>query len=308
MEEPSRGCRAVDLRLKRNFRKESSPPAFQTGRGRQMKPSTRVLLLLTLAFGLVPGAGARADQAEPEKPPEVGIAERLGETIPLDAEFYDESGNLVTLKSLITKPTILTFVYFQCPGICTPLLTELSHMVEKMDLEPGKEYQIITISFDHRDTPELAADKKENYLSAIARPVGPESWRFLTGDSLTIRRVTSGAGFYYKRAGNDWIHAGTLIFLSSEGKVTRYIYGIKYLAFDVKMAIYEASSGRVGPTIANILTFCYSYDPEGRRYTFNFLQVSLVVILVLVGIFVLVFIVIPRKKSREREAIHGKSS
>jgi protein SCO1/2 len=286
----------------------TSGGGFPTGfRMKNMKALIRVFTgLLVLGLSL-PGMISGQD-ATTEKPPEVGIEEKLGQTIPLDAEFYDESGNLVALRSLVHKPTILTFVYFSCPGICTPLLTEVSRIVEKMDLEPGKDYQIITISFDHRDTPELAADKKENYLSSIARPVSPEAWRWLTGDSVTIRKVTGGAGFYYKRAGNDWIHTGTLIILSPEGKVTRYIYGIKYLPFDVKMAIYEASNGTVSPTIAKILTFCYSYDPEGRRYTFNVLQVSMVVILLLVGIFVLVFIVIPRKKLREREATHGKSS
>jgi protein SCO1/2 len=231
---------------------------------KNMKAHIRVFTgLLVLGLSL-PGMISGQD-ATTEKPPEVGIEEKLGQTIPLDAEFYDESGNLVALRSLVHKPTILTFVYFSCPGICTPLLTEVSRIVEKMDLEPGKDYQIITISFDHRDTPELAADKKENYLSSIARPVSPEAWRWLTGDSVTIRKVTGGA-------------------------------------------IYEASNGTVSPTIAKILTFCYSYDPEGRRYTFNVLQVSMVVILLLVGIFVLVFIVIPRKKLREREATHGKSS
>jgi protein SCO1 len=272
-----------------------------------MKTRTRIFVcVLFLAFGL-PGRLWTQDTTS-EKPPEVGIAEKLGQTLPLDAEFYDESGNLVPLRSLVNKPTILTFVYFQCPGICTPLLTEVSRIVDKMDLEPGKDYRIITISFDHRDTPELASDKKDNYLSSISRPVSPDAWRWLTGDSVTIRKVTGAAGFYYKRAGNDWIHTGTLIILSPEGKVTRYIYGIQYLPFDVKMALLEASNGTVSPTIAKFLTFCYSYDPQGHRYTFNVLQVSMVVILILVGFFVLLFIVIPRKKLREKEATHGKSS
>lgn len=263
-------------------------------------------LRLTAALALVLVATTLTVAQAPPAAPEIGISEKLGETLPLEKEFYDESGNLVTLRSLITKPTIFTFVYFRCPGICTPLLTELSHMVEKMDIEPGKDYQIISLSFDHRDDPELAADKKESYLSAIARPVPAEAWRFLTGDSLTIRSVTDAAGFYYKRDGNEWIHAGALIIVSPDGKITRYINGIKYLPFDIKMAVYEAGEGRVGPTIAKVLTFCYSYDPESRSYAFNIVRVSMVVILFLVVVFVLIFIVLPRFKNKG--APHGHSS
>lgn len=265
--------------------------------------SSHCALLLALLVGPAAG-GAQGDQPKQE----IGIVEHLGNSLPLDAEVYDESGNLVTLGSLIDKPTVLTFVYFRCPGICTPLLTELSRMVDKIDLVPGTDYRILTLSFDHRDDPELAMDKKENYLDAMSRRVDPSAWRFLTSDSLTIRRITDAAGFYYKRDGNDWIHAGALIFLSPEGKVTRYVYGIQYLPFDVKMALVEASDGRVGPTITRVLAMCYAYDPASRTYAFNYLRVGLVGTLLLVGVFVLVFIVFPRRKKGEREGTHGQPS
>ncbi len=231
--------------------------------------------------------------------PPVGIVEKLGQTIPLDGEFYDESGHLVPIKNLVNKPTIFTFVYYRCPGICSPLLTEVSKIVEKMDLELGKDYQILTVGFDHREKPELAAQKKENYLSSINRPVDPNGWRFLTGDSVNIHRITDGAGFYFMRTGNDYVHAGALIIVSPKGTITRYINGIQYLPFDVKMAVIEASNGKVRPTIAKVLQFCYSYDPEARTYTFNVVRVAGVVIMGLVGIFVLVFIVKPKKKQTE---------
>jgi protein SCO1/2 len=254
---------------------------------------------------LLLGAGARA-QVSTLPPISIGIEEKLGAVVPLDQEVYDEKGNLVTLRSLISKPTILTFVYYRCPGICSPLLTELSKMVEKMDLEPGKDYQIVTISFDHREKPELALEKQENYLSMIERPVSPSAWHFLTADSVGIQRLTASAGFYFQRSGNDWVHAGALIFISPEGKVTRYINGIQYLPFDVKMAIIEASEGRTGPTIAKMLRLCYSYDPEGRTYALNITRIGLVVTLVLVGIFAFVFILNPKKK--KSEVVHGHSS
>ena len=235
-----------------------------------------------------------------QTPPKVGIQEKLGQTIPLDQELYDETGHLVTLKSLVNKPTIFTFVYFRCPGICTPLLNELTKVVDKTDLVLGKDYQIITISFDHRETPDIAAGKKDNYMQLLKKQEDPNGWRFLTGDSAAIQRVTDGAGFYFTRTGNDFIHAGALIVVAPDGKITRYINGIQYLPFDVKMAVYEASTGKVGPTIAKILTFCYSYNPEGRTYSLNFMRISFVAMLGLVGVFVFVFIVRPRKKQPER--------
>jgi protein SCO1/2 len=238
-----------------------------------------------------------ADQVQPK----VGIQEKLGQTMPLDLELYDEAGHLVSLKSLVNKPTIFTFVYFRCPGICTPLLNELTKVVDKTDLVLGKDYQIITISFDSRETPDIAAGKKDSYMQLLKKPEDPNGWRFLTGDSLTIQRVTDGAGFYFTRNGNDFIHAGALIVVSPEGKITRYINGIQYLPFDVKMAVYEATTGKVGPTVAKVLTFCFSYNPEGRTYTLNFMRIALVVTLGCVGVFVMVFIVRPRKKQSERQ-------
>jgi protein SCO1/2 len=236
-------------------------------------------------------------RADEEIPPKVGIVEKLGQTIPLDAEFYDETGQLVTLKSLVNKPTVLTFVYYRCPGICTPLLNELARNVGKVDLQLGKDYQILTVSFDHRETPDIAADKKENYLTVAERSIDPQAWRFLTGDSVNIHRLTNATGFYFMPSpDSNWVHPTALIFLSPEGKITRYINGIQYLPFDIKMAVIEASNGKVGPTIARILQLCYSYDPEGHRYTLNIVRVSGILIMGFVGVFVIVFLIKPRKK------------
>lgn len=261
-------------------------------------------VIAVLVFGLSPAAQA----VESGSPPEVGIAEKLGQTLPMDAEIYDETGNLVPLSSIITRPTIVTFVYYECPGICSPLLTELTRIVQKSDLELGKDYQIVTLSFDHREPPSLAASKRQNYLSAIAKPVNPEGWHFYTADSATIHRITDAAGFYFKRDGKDWIHAACLVILSPSGKVTRYIYGIQYLPFDIKMAIIEASNGKTGPTIAKVLSFCYSYDPEGKTYALNVTRIGLVVILALAALFAFIFIFRPAKKSVERGVRYGNTN
>lgn len=253
-----------------------------------------------IAAVLLLSVGVASARAEEQPAPKVGIQEKLGQTLPLDVELYDEQGQLVTLKDLIHKPTIITFVYYRCPGICSPLLNELSKIVNKLDLEIGKDYQILTISFDHREKPELAAEKKLSYLDLVGKNIDPKGWRFLTADSVTIQRLTNAAGFYFIRSGNDYVHAGALIISSPEGKITRYINGIQYLPFDVKMAVYEASTGTVTPTIAKILTICYSYDPDSHTYTLNVLRLAMVVVIGLVGIFVLVFIVKPKKKQAER--------
>jgi protein SCO1 len=230
----------------------------------------------------------------------IGISEKLGQFIPLDVELYDESGNLVQLKSIINKPTLVAFVYYRCTGICTPLLNDVAKVVEKMDLEIGRDYQILTVSFDYTERPEMASDKKDNYLSGIKKAVDPNGWRFFTGDSVNIHRFTDAMGFYYQQSGKEWIHPTALIAVSPEAKITRYLYGIHQLPLDVKLAVMEASQGHSVPTISKVLNMCYTYDPEGKRYVFNFVHVGGVVIVGLVGLFVVVFIVLPKKK-KERQ-------
>jgi protein SCO1/2 len=247
-----------------------------------------------LAIVLLTASLARADSTSTR--PLIGIGERLGEHIALNATFTDEQGQPVVLRDLVTKPTILTFVYYKCPGICTPLLTDLSKVLDKIDLEPGKDFRVVTISFDASETFDVAADKRGNYLGAMKRKIDPSAWRFLTGDSATIRRVTESAGFYFARQNDEWIHAGALIVLAPDGKVTRYIPGTQFLPFDVKMAVYEASDGKVSPTLARVMKFCFSYDPEGRTYALNVTRIAMVATLGFVALFAAVFLIRPRKR------------
>jgi len=230
-----------------------------------------------------------------DPPPRIGIQERLGEKIETSGTLVDESGLPVQVSALLNKPTIFTFVYFRCPGICTPLLTDLSRVVDRMDLEPGKDYQILSISFDPSETPDIAAAKRDNYMSSLKRRIDPAGWRFLTGDSLQVRALANSAGFYYERQNGEWIHAGALIVVSPSGVITRYINGTQFLPFDVKMSLIEASEGRPTPTTARILQFCYSYDPEGRTYALNVTRIAMVLVLLLVGVFVAVLLRRPRK-------------
>jgi len=249
------------------------------------------IVLLLVSFVCV------ASAIDTTKKIEIGIEEKIGNTIPLNTEFFDEKGNLVSLKDIITKPTIFNFVYYRCPGICSPILTELTSIVNFIDMEIGKDFQIVTISFDEREKFELGAAKKDSYFGLLKKQIPPESWKFLTGDSFAISAVTQAAGFNFKREGNDFIHAGALVVVSPEGKIARYLNGIKYLPFDVKMALTEASTGKTGPTIAKLVAYCYSYNPEGRTYVFNVTRVTGGVILLFAAVFVVYLTVKPRPKA-----------
>jgi protein SCO1/2 len=240
---------------------------------------------------------------EEQKKSEVGFDEKLGGTIPLDLTFFDEYGQSVKLSSLITKPAILNFVYYRCPGLCSPLLKGVSEVIDRLDMEPGKDFEVITIGFDPKESYLTASEKKKNYLESMKRDIPDDSWRFLTGDSSGIAQITDAAGFRYIPQGNDFIHGAAIIAVSPKGKIARYLYGTVFNAFDVKMALTEASEGRTGPTINKIVKLCYSYDPEGRRYVLNITRVAGGGILFLLVVFIAVLSI--RKKTKVRNQDNG---
>ena len=232
---------------------------------------TALALFLTLAGWQVPAAQA---QEAPGVAEGILFDEKLGDILPGDITLRDEAGQPVDLATLVDKPTILSFVYFDCPGVCTPLLNEVADVLGKTDLHPSSQpFQILTVSFEPQDTPQVAAEKRANYLAQLSRPLPPETWRFLTGDASQLDRLTKAAGFHYKKAGFEYVHPGGLILLSPQRKVVRYLYGTEFLPFDFKMGVLEAAKGTVLPTTARILTLCFSYDPQGRTYVFNLLKV-----------------------------------
>ena len=253
-------------------------------------------LLLFVSFPLRAPAATQAVVAE-----EPGINEKLGATIPLDLQLTDESGQQVPLRALIDKPTVLTLNYFRCGGICTAQLSNLVRTLNQIALEPGKDFQVITVSFDPRDTPEIAASKRTNYLRLLQRPVPPLAWRFLTGDAAATGTLAQAVGFSFKQQGDAFIHPGALIILSPQGRITRYMYGITYLPSDLAMAVDEAASGLVRPTISKALSFCYSYDPAGRKYVFNVTRIAGSLTLVVAAIFAAV-VLLTGKRRGERVA------
>lgn len=235
-----------------------------------------------------------------EKNPEVGIVEKLGQTIPLDLTFTNSEGKKVKLSEIINKPTILSFVYYHCPGICSPLTIGLSEVVDKTNLEPGKDYQLITISMDPGETFDKAKTWRDNHISGLDKKIPYDSWQFLVGDTQSVRRITDAVGFYYKYDGKkDFIHAGAIYAIAPDGKIIRYLFGTEFKPFDFKMAILEASKGSPMPTVNKILEYCFSYDPKGRSYVFNFTKVIGTLMLLILGLFFAFLVITSRKRNKK---------
>lgn len=249
-----------------------------------MKSFTKIFVILLLTIASVHGLFAE----DGPKQSEVGVDEKLGSTIPLDLSFLDEYGKPVRLRDLVTKPTIITLVYFRCPGICSPLLNGLATTIDHMDMDAGKDYNIITISFDPKESYQTAAEKKKNYLEEMKKKLPENSWKFLTGDSTSIAKITDAIGFRYQPQGSDYMHSAVITVLSADGKITRYLYGVDFLPLDLKLGIIEASEGKVGPTINKLLKLCYSYDPAGRKYVLNITRIAGSGMVVLIVAFVLI--------------------
>ena len=226
----------------------------------------------------------------------VGIDEKLGDFIPKDAQFINSDGDTVLLGELIKKPTLLAMVYYECPGICAPLLTEMGWLLGKIELKPVEDFQIITISIDHTETHDIAHRWKKNYFDQMKKKEDKSAWTFLTGDSVNIHNVTNALGFYFKKEGEEFAHPGALMAISPEGKISRYLLGIQFNPFDVKMALLDAESGKTNPTVAKVLQFCFSYDPDGRGYSLNVTRISGVIVFLLLGLF-LFGVVLKKKKS-----------
>ena len=211
--------------------------------------------------------------AENTKDLEVGITEHLDQYVPSDIMLTDHNGKLVNLKQLINKPTVLCFVYYRCPGICSPLMNGLAEVIDATGLAFGKDYQAITISFDSRENWELGQKKRLNYLKKL-KGKDPSGWTFLTGDSTNIAKATKALGFGFKMVNNQFIHEGSLIMISPDGKITRYLKGIEYQPFEFKLAVIEASQGKSSPTIINVLKFCYSYDRKTEHYSLDVTRIT----------------------------------
>lgn len=232
---------------------------------------------------------------------EIGIVEHLDEFLPDSISLINENGEQVWLSDLIDKPTVLNFVYYRCPGICSPLMEAVAGVMDKSDLVPGEDYQVLTISFDPSETIDLGVRKKTNYLNLMNNEdkveAAKDGWKFFVSDSASIVRATEATGFKYQKTGNDFLHAASLTIVSPDEKITRYLNGLYFLPFEWKMAIVEASKGQSGPTLNKVLRFCYSYDPDGQTYVLNVTKISATLIMFFAFIFLLYLVIKPKRKA-----------
>ena len=260
----------------------------------------KLLILLLGVFFFYSALHAHVEHEGPKDLPGIGIDQRLGQFVPLDLTFADENGQAVSLRQLIRRPTVLAPVYLHCPNVCSLLLQNLADALNKLPAEPGKEYTVLSISFDETEKPDLALQKKKTYLKMIQKAFPEEAWRFLTGDKENIRKLTDAIGFHFKRVGEDFEHPVTLIILAPDGKIIRYMVGADPLSFDLKMALVEASQGKIGPAISKVVRFCFSYDPKANKLVFNTLKVTGTVTLLFALSFI-VFLFLKGRKQRTQE-------
>ncbi len=201
---------------------------------------------------------------------DVGIDERLGAQLPLGARFVAQDGRAVALGDLLGhgRPVLLSLVYFNCPMLCGLILTGEARAMRETGLRLGKDFDAVTLSFDPTDTPRVAAERQRGYLQAFGDPGADAGWTFLTGQPPDIRAVADAAGFRYAydEASRQYAHPAAIFVLTPEGKVSRYLYGVEFPSKDVRLALVEASQGRVGTSFDRLLLTCFRYDPASRRY------------------------------------------
>jgi len=228
-----------------------------------------ILIAAGASAAAAPAMAQLADQVPPQLE-DVGIEEHLDAEIPMDLEFRDEYGAVVTLGDYFdgTKPVILTLNYYKCPMLCGLQLNGLLDGLIDLDWTPGQDFELVTVSINPLETPALAAEKKQNYMNRYERPSAAKGWHFLTGREPEIRQLAStlGFGYSYDRETGEYAHAAAIFLATPDGRVARYLYGIEYPAKRLRLGLLEASAGEIGTTIDQIILYCFHYDPSSRRY------------------------------------------
>jgi protein SCO1/2 len=237
---------------------------------------------------------------------EIGFDQHLDQALPLDTPFTDEQGREVRLGQYFgSKPVVLAFVYYTCPMLCTQVLNAMTSTLGVLSLDAGKDFDVVLVDFDPRETPEQAAAKKAEQLQRYKRPGADDGWHFLTGSETSIKAVTSAAGFRYAwdEQTRQFAHPTGIIVVTPDGRPARYLFGIEYGPRDVRFALLEASAGRIGSVADSLLLYCYHYDPMTGRYglyIMRTLRVAGVATVLLIATFIIVMV--RREKSAARRA------
>ena len=227
-----------------------------------------------LAGGVAVAQGMAGPVYKPSTPPpqilnNIGIEQNLKQQLPLDLPFKDETGRDVKLADYFgKKPVILSLVYYECPMLCTETLNGMVSAFKVLKFDVGQEFEVVTVSFDARETPALAAEKKKNYLRQYGRPGAEQGWHFLTGPQESIDAVTKAVGFHYAwdQKTQQFAHATALMLLTPDGKLAQYYYGVEFSPRDLRFGIIEASQGKTGTVVDAVLLYCFHYDPRSGKY------------------------------------------
>ncbi len=243
-------------------------------------------LALTLALGSLQAANARYG---PPNVNGIGIDQKLNAQIPLDTVFRDETGASVPLRSFFgSKPVVLAPVYYRCPLLCSQILSGVVAGLRPLSLKPGRDFNVVAISFDPSDTPAEATLKRAHYSHSYSSRAGVNGWHFLVGSQAAIAAVMQSIGFHYRwdPVNKMFIHASGVMVVTPEGRVARYLYGVEYEPKDLKLSLVEASHNRIGSAVDQILLLCYHYDPKTGKYgaiAYGSLEIGAIVILILMA-------------------------
>ena len=265
------------------------------------RPSPTLLLALVLAGACTaalaqqglyggPPEKSRQESGLPEGLRDVGIDQKLGGQVPTDLVFRDEGGRQVRLNEYFwRRPVILALVYYECPMLCNQVLNGLAGSLKSVDFDAGDEFEVVAVSFDPRETPAIAAAKKESYVGRYGRRGSGPGWHFLTGDQESIKALADAVGFRYRwdAATNQFAHASGIMVLGPQGKIARYFYGIDYPPSYLRLGIVEASAGKVGSPVDQLLLYCYHYDPTTGKYgavVLNVLKLFSILFLIVAGV------------------------
>lgn len=227
-------------------------------------------LLITVALLVAVSAAAQNSIFPRTAADKVGIEQRIGAKVPIDLTFLDEDGNEVRLADYMgDKPVVLTPVYYSCPMLCNLVLDGLVNVARELRFDIGEDYEVVSLSFDPEETPEMAKAKKSIYSARYGRDQVDEGWHFLTGNQLEIRQVMDSIGFRYAydEALQEYAHAAVIVVLQPDGTISKYFYGFEYEPRDLRLSLVEASEGKVGNPVDQALLLCYSYDPNTGKYT-----------------------------------------
>jgi len=243
---------------------------------KQFSNSILAAVTITLLVGSAFGQGMTNGIMSPPanvRPPglkNVGIQQNLDQQIPADLMFTDDLGRSVRLGDYFGKrPMILNLVYYNCPMLCGEVLSGLESSLRMMKFDVGKEFDVLTVSFDPRETPEMAAAKKAEFLKRYKRAGAEQGWHFLVGKQDAIDALTKAAGFQYQydEQTKQFAHASAIMILTPEGKIAQYYYGIEYPPKDLRLGLVEAGQGKIGNVVDQLLLYCYHYDPEKGKYS-----------------------------------------